>query len=545
MDFDRVLEKCGNFGRFQFVILILYGYTNILSSLHYFSQTLITFTPEHWCSHDDLMGLGAAELRSIYSNVSHSSCTLLSEVINGTGVASEESCQDWIFERENGYESLTTELKWVCDKSHQPAVGQSFFFLGSVVGTISFGFLSDHIGRLPAMLMAALSGATGDFITSFVHTLPWFAFSRFVSGLSTDTMYYLMYILVFEYLSPKRRTFGLNIILAVFYCFGLMTSPWLAMWIGNWRRYLWLASLPALGVLIYPLLICESAQWLLTKKKYDKAVACLKKVAKFNGRQVEDSVFDEFVKHYREKMNEESKLNKQMDTFLGMFKTPRLRRFTTTLLVKSVIITLSYDVINRNMEGLGSSPFKLFSLTSSVYLPAGFTILLLQNKIGRKGMACGALLVGAIITAATGFLIAVLDPKENAILLALMVGLGRFGATVSYDAEIQYAAEIIPTSVRGQAVSNIHVIGLASSSLAFYVIYLAQYYKPLPSIFISVLMFLGALLCLTLPETLHQKLPETLADGERFAMNESCLYFPCLHKRRESLTEHEDRKSEP
>lgn len=48
MDFDRVLEKCGSFGRFQFVILILYGYTNILSSLHYFSQTLITFTPEHW-----------------------------------------------------------------------------------------------------------------------------------------------------------------------------------------------------------------------------------------------------------------------------------------------------------------------------------------------------------------------------------------------------------------------------------------------------------------------------------------------------------------
>lgn len=148
------------------------------------------------CSHDDLMGLSAAELRSIYSNVSHPACTPLSGVINGTGVVLEsESCQDWIFERENGYESLTTELGWVCDKSHQPAVGQSFFFLGSVVGTITFGFLSDHIGRLPAMLMAAISGATGDFITSFVHTLPWFAFSRFVSGLSTDTMYYLMYIL--------------------------------------------------------------------------------------------------------------------------------------------------------------------------------------------------------------------------------------------------------------------------------------------------------------------------------------------------------------
>ncbi|KAL7728418.1 hypothetical protein ACLKA6_005177 [Drosophila palustris] len=546
MDFDRVLEKCGNFGRFQFVILILYGYTNILSSLHYFSQTLITFTPEHWCSHNDLDGLSAESLRSIYSNVTHPSCTLLEGVVNGTAVeaADGETCENWIFERENGYESLTTELQWVCDKSHLAAVGQSFFFVGSVVGTITFGYLSDRIGRLPAMLMATLAGASGDFMTSFVYTLPWFAFSRFVSGLSTDTMYYLMYILVFEYLSPKRRTFGLNIILAFFYCFGLVTSPWAAIWIGNWRHYLWLASLPALGVLAYPLLICESAQWLLTKKRYDRAVQCLKWVAKFNGRQVEDSVFDEFVKQHREKVNEQRKLTTHEDTFMGMFRTPRLRRFTFTLLLKSVIITLSYDVINRNMEGLGTSPFKLFSYTSLNYLPAGCTILLLQNIIGRKGMACGALLVGGIITTVTGFLIAFLDPTENAVLLAIMIGLGRYGATVAYDAEIQYAAEIIPTSVRGAAVSNIHVVGLASSSLAFYVIYLARFYKPLPSIFISCLMFFGAALCLSLPETLHKKLPDNLVEGERFAMNESWLYFPCFHKRRESLTKNDDNKSE-
>jgi len=67
--------------------------------------------------------------------------------------------------------------------------------------TIIFGYLSDQIGRLPSLLMATLFGATGDFITSFVYTLPWFAFSRFMSGLSTDTMYYLMYILgkLFKY----------------------------------------------------------------------------------------------------------------------------------------------------------------------------------------------------------------------------------------------------------------------------------------------------------------------------------------------------------
>ncbi|EDW14823.1 uncharacterized protein Dmoj_GI23107, isoform A [Drosophila mojavensis] len=524
MDFSRVLETCGAFGRFQHVILLLYGYTNILSSLHYFSQTLITFTPEHWCYHDDLKNLNSSDLRQIYANVTHKSCTLLEGVVNGTGIAASSGhCQNWIFMREQGYESITTELKWVCDKSHHSAVGQSFFFIGSVVGTVIFGNLSDRIGRLPALLLATLAGASGDFLTSFVYGFPLFAFSRFVSGLSTDTMYYLMYILVFEYLSPKRRTFGLNIILAFFYCFGLMTSPWLAIWIGNWRHYLWLASLPALGVLAYPLFICESAQWLLTKKRYERAVQCLKWVAKFNGRQVEDSVFDEFVKYYREKGNEELKLTSDEDTFMGMFRTPHLRRCTLSLLLKSVIITLSYDVINRNMEGLGTSPFKLFSYTSINYLPAGWTILLLQNNIGRKGMACGALLVGGIITTVTGFLIAFLDPKENALLLAVMIGLGRYGVTVSYDAEIQYAAEIIPTSVRGRALSNIHVVGLASNSLVFYVIYLAKFYKPLPSIFISCLMFVGAGLCLTLPETLNRKLPENLAEAEIFVKPGQCF----------------------
>lgn len=43
--------------------------------------------------------------------------------------------------------------------------------------------------------MATLAGASGDFISSFVHSFPLFMLSRLISGLSTDTMYYLMYIL--------------------------------------------------------------------------------------------------------------------------------------------------------------------------------------------------------------------------------------------------------------------------------------------------------------------------------------------------------------
>lgn len=169
-----------------------------------------------------------------------------------------------------------------------------------------------------------------------------------------------------------------------------------------------------------------------------------------------------------------------------------------------MIITIAFDILSRNMEGMGTSPFKLFSYTGITILPAGLTIILFQNYIGRKGMACASLFVGAIITAVTGYLVASLDPDENAIILALMVGLGRYGAVVAYDAEAQYAVEIIPTSVRGRGMSNIHVVGYGFGFFSSYIIFLGTYYKPLPSLFISFLMFIGAALCLTLPETLKK-----------------------------------------
>ncbi|XP_065354712.1 organic cation transporter-like protein [Calliphora vicina] len=530
MDFDRALEKCGNYGRYQLVVLLLYGYTNFMASMHYYSQTLITFTPDHWCYHQQLENKTFTEINDIYKNYSNPHCSLLE--LKGSVLERAEvgECHKWFYKKENGYESVTTELNLVCDSAYKSAVGQSFYFLGAVVGTISFGILADRIGRLPAIILSTLSGGLGDFLSSFVNSVEMFAVTRFICGLATDTFFVLMYILTFEYLNPKKRTFGLNIITATFYCAGLMLSPWFALWVKTWRYYLLIASVPVLLFLLYPLLICESASWLLTREKYDRAVQCLKRVAKCNGRQVEEKVFQEFIEYYKQKAVEEQKL-KNDDTFWGMFRTPRLRKFTIILLIKSVIVTMSFDIISRNVEGLGSSPFKLFSFSSIVYVPAGLTLIAFQNVIGRKGMATASLLGGSLITAVTGFLIAFLDPSTNSILLAIMVGLSRYGAVVAYDAEVQYCTEIVPTSVRGRAVANIHVLGYACSFFNSYVIYLGHYYKPLPSIFISIIMLMGAGLCLCLPETLNQKLPETLSDGEVFGLDEKWYFFPCFNRK--------------
>lgn len=78
--------------------------------------------------------------------------------------------------------------------------------------------------------------------------------------------------------------------------------------------------------------MCESARWLLTKHRYTDAINCLKYVARINKREVEESDFLKFINYYKQQSSQEKSY--ENDTFLGMFKQPRLRRFTIILLVK-------------------------------------------------------------------------------------------------------------------------------------------------------------------------------------------------------------------
>lgn len=70
-----------------------------------------------------------------------------------------------------------------------------------------------------------------------------------------------------------------------------------------------------------------------------------------------------------------------------------------------MVITLGYDAISRNVNGLGYSPFFIFSITSTTILPACLFIMVLQDRIGRKAMASGSLLLSGVFTYATSYIL--------------------------------------------------------------------------------------------------------------------------------------------
>lgn len=138
-----------------------------------------------------------------------------------------------------------------------------------------------------------------------------------------------------------------------------------------------------------------------------------------------------------------------------------------------MVITLCYDAISRNVDDFGITPFVMFTLSAAAILPACVVLLLLQDRIGRKAMAAGSLLVSGIFTAATGIIIAYRQhgAASPAMLVTLAV-IGRFGVTVAYNSAAQYATELIPTCVRGQGVAAVHVAGYALTFFSSYILYL-------------------------------------------------------------------------
>lgn len=228
-------------------------------------------------------------------------------------------------------------MNWVCDSAWKSTIGQSMFFVGSVVGTQIFGTLADSIGRLPVLIFSNVMALIGNGITVFTTNVPIFSISRFVSGLAVDSNFLMMYILVLEYIRPSMRTIGLNLCIGIFYCLGSMVTPWVAVYLASWRRYLIFTSLPIAVVPFFYFILPESAQWLMSKNDIEGAIVCFRRVARFNGRTIDNDTIESFRAHYQNQAMKNPSTARGPRLF-DLFKTPRLRRNTLILFFKSYVL---------------------------------------------------------------------------------------------------------------------------------------------------------------------------------------------------------------
>ncbi|XP_040159293.1 carcinine transporter [Anopheles arabiensis] len=554
VDFDDLLPHVGEFGRYQKILFLLMIPFAFFVAFVYFSQIFITLVPEeHWCYVPELQHLSVEERRALAIPVdesygaeldagvvgdgsppiSYSKCTMYA--VNFTEVLANnirkadpswptQPCRHgWEYNfTDVPYQTAATDFEWVCDHAYLPTLAQSIFFLGAIVGGLLFGWIADRYGRIPALAGCNLIGFAAGVATAFVGNFWQFSLCRFLVGFAFDNCFTMMYILVLEYVGPKWRTFVANMSIALFFTTASCALPWIAYYLADWKTFAIVTSAPLALAILTPLVVPESARWLVSQGKIDKAIGILKKFETINKKTIDAKVYQEFSDSCV-RLQEEEAANSNYSV-LDLFKTPRLRNITILLIVIWMAISLVFDGHVRNVGSLGLDLFFTFTVAAATELPADTFLTLTLDRWGRRWLACGTMVASGLFS-----LFATMVPMGA--YSATLAILGRFSVNISYNIGLQYAAELLPTVVRAQGVAFIHIMGYVASIVAPFVVYLANISPSLPLIVLGILGIFGGLLSLLLPETLGHDLPQTLADGEEFGRGQKIWDFPCLTKK--------------
>ncbi|KAK9744819.1 Sugar transporter [Popillia japonica] len=536
-EFDDLLPHIGEFGIYQKLLFLMMIPFAFFVAWVYFTQIFITINPEeHWCWIPELENLTVEDRKLLaipQSNGGFDKCSMYN--INFTDILHQGiKIADSSWEKvpcKNGweynftdvpYKTIASDLDWVCDQATLPTLAQAIFFGGAILGGLVFGWVADRYGRIPALVGTNMVGFIGGIATAFCTTFWTFSLCRFLVGMAFDNCFTMMYILVLEYVGPRWRTFVANMSIAIFFTFAASVLPWIALAVADWKMLCIATSAPLIISLLTPWFVPESARWLVSQGKVEKAIRILRKFEKINKTKIEESLYKEFEVSCTKALNEEES-NKNYSV-LDLFRTPRLRKIMLLLIVIWMAISLTFDGHVRNVGSLGLDIFLTFTIASVTEFPADTFLTFVLDLWGRRWLAFGSMVISGIFS-----LLATAVPYG--IPSASMAIIGRFAINISYNIGLQYAAELLPTVVRAQGVALIHIMGYVASILAPFIVYLANISPSLPLLILGILGVVGGILALFLPETLDHELPQTLQDGENFGLHQKFLDFPCTKKK--------------
>ncbi|XP_030562739.1 solute carrier family 22 member 3-like isoform X2 [Drosophila novamexicana] len=512
LEVDKMLEKCGDFNRQQLIMLLLSALISLLSAMLNISYSIIYTVPKHWCA--DGLGSGppppnADECKPFYTNSSTS-----------------DTCKNYSYESYMGYQSFVSEMNWICDKAWKMKLGNNIARAGCAIGNLVMGYLADRLGRVPILVFANVMTISDNFLTIFGISLELFCVVQFITGFVVISNFSIIRILIVEYMRPSLRTVCLNISYGFFFCLGMIISPWIAILTGSWRRFMLLQALPIIVVPFFFYFVPESVQWLISRQKYDEAIESLRRVAKTNGRQIDDSVYEEFI--------EDCKLSQQNTktnpNLLHLFRMPRLRRTLLILLFEYFVFSFYISIITYRLSGVEISRFVIISLSATALLPSSLAAIVLQDRIGRKTLAFTIVILMCIFILVSGVVFSTAANRSARTLFTCYV-IGMFFHSLAVNSNTQYTLELLPACIRGQALGALFTMDLASLIWANCIFDMRKIFILLPEIILGVLTLLVAGLILLLPETLDRTLPSSLQDGEQLGIDEHWYTFRCMEKR--------------
>eukprot|EP00057_Strongylocentrotus_purpuratus_P035012 XP_797406.1 PREDICTED: organic cation transporter protein-like [Strongylocentrotus purpuratus] len=415
------------------------------------------------------------------------------------------SCDNgWVYDDSQYNTTTVSDFDLVCGNGDLTQVSQSIYYGGTLAGSIFFGILSDVIGRWWTLLLTNLVSLVSGVVIVFSPNWWFFATMRFFMGFGNIPFKLTLYVIGTEYIGPSKRS--LVILITISYAVGYMFLALPAYYIRSWRLLTLTMTLPLLSLFIFFIWLPESARWLISVGKYDKAEKVITKVAEVNKVKLQKPLFTvEF-------MEEQERIRKEhRPTGLDLIRTPRMRMRTINLVFIWMVTGMVYHGLSLNSSNLGTNNYVAFAITGGIEIPAYIMDIFIVEFFGRRLSLFFCLMLGGVACLSTAFI-------PTGVALTTVAMIGKFGISGAFAIIFLYTVELYPTNIRGIAMGSCSMFSRVATISAPLVLILAKYWDPLPIVIYGSLSVIASLSALALPETRGKKLPETLEEGEQFGM---------------------------
>ncbi|CAF2085853.1 unnamed protein product [Rotaria magnacalcarata] len=494
---ENILRRCGDLGRYQLIHYIFLNFIAAASGINAFYYVFGVAEPLFRCRLPSNIWADDDRFESV--NSTHKllidtwqSPTSICQLVSGS------MCAEFIYDRSVFGRTFTEDGQYICRKAMKGTWLSTVYQIGPCFAIIS-GIVSDKIGRrkviqvltiaifiIPVIIQLLLQVVPMSMNMKFALIL----FNQFVSSIDP---FGIIFVLLMELASSSHRTLAGNSAL-ISYTFGEIVVTLFAYLSRNWLTLKWLNSAYFALLMFYLYFVPESPYWLLSMKEFDKLEACLRKIAKTNGRADSEWLF-----HYEQLIQDhrvtiliiKPSKKKRIVSFAPKLCVCGLIGFVTMLLY----IKISYGLALMNNTISPHLSIVIGAIVESIgYLSVNFVMI---TQLGRKY----ALIVYALFT--SGCVIVTPFIQDHHPIATIAVSqLGKLAISGTVSVSWIYVPELFPTSMRGFSNAVLIFFGRFGAILAPIIdATLGNQYSKITFYVYAALTLVIILLVLFLPET--------------------------------------------
>ncbi|KAG9472840.1 hypothetical protein GDO78_016765, partial [Eleutherodactylus coqui] len=424
----------------------------------------------------------------------------------GVNMSWVQSCdQGWDYDHSTFTSTTVTQWDLVCEKKGLKQILATFFFIGVMLGTVVFGYLSDRFGRRAMLLLALVLSLLFGGLAAGSVSYPMFAVSLALSGSSLSGLTITVVALSLEWVEMQHRTV-VGVMTSLCWSMGNILLALIAYLVRDWR---WLAvsiNAPCILGIVSIWWLSESPRWLLTKGFTERGEKELVRCAAMNGRKLDSfSKSKENIHSVAESLGSSSTAH----SYIDLFRTPRLRKISLCAGLVWFGVAFSYYGISLDISGFGLNLFLTHFLYALVEVPAKLSLYFLLKYLGRCKTQAFTLLMTGVCIGVNVVIPRALEPLRTTIAI-----IGKGFSEAAFTVVILYTAELYPTVIRQNGAGYTSFVGRLGVAVAPLIKLLDDYWPPLSNVIFCSMALVSGLTAALLPETHNVPLPELISDVE-------------------------------